>query len=356
MKPRFVSASFVLIFSSMLFTRVALAGTGQSSTSTAPHISNECRRELIHDFSSDLVYVRASFPMGRRGLTLKDGVVTPSGEELERMIAIYGPSVKPGDLVQITKIDIKDDHIRFEINGGPIRKKKWYQHIEVGTMGGTAPIAPSDPNANPRGTYLDLVFDHYVPELNPKQLKQLLDPVFDFNSKTRLEAYLETVPPKVKEAIKSHHVLVGMDQDMVIYAKGRAPKKIREKDQTGTEFEEWIYGEPPEDVEFVRFVGDEVTRVETMKVTGEKTVRTAKEVDLEKPTVAKDTEAPRPANAPTLRRPGEAPERSAPAGAAGTPPPMVSPPPSMPEPGQGSPPQWRAHLLNTQELTPESAP
>src|SRR5262249_33473195 len=133
-----------------------------------------------------------------------------------------------------------------------------------------------------------------------------------FNSKSRLEAYLDTVPPQAKEAIKAHHVLVGMNREMVTYAKGRPPRKTREKDKDSeVEYEEWIYGEPPEDVDFVRFIGDEVIRVETMKVNGEKAIRTEKEIDLqtEQPTVAKEADgeqAPRPANAPTMRRPGEA--------------------------------------------------
>ncbi len=71
------------------------------------------------------------------------------------------------------------------------------------------------------------------------------------------------------------------------------------------EYEEWIYGTPPQDVDFVRFVGEEVVRVETMKVDGQKTVRVEKEVDLGEATLAKKQPAERPANAPTLRRPGE---------------------------------------------------
>jgi hypothetical protein len=46
-----------------------------------------------------------------------------------------------------------------------------------------------------------------------------------------------------------------MNREMLIYAKGRPPKKIREKDGE-VEYEEWIYGEPPQDVDFVRMVGD----------------------------------------------------------------------------------------------------
>jgi hypothetical protein len=289
--------------------------------------------DLIRGFSDELIYIRSPFPMGKKGLTLKDGAVSPSGQELQQLMALWGPAVKPGDEARITNVVIKDDRIRFEINGGPIKKQKWYQHIEIGAGGGTAPVAPSDQNANPRGTYVDLVFDHYVPDLTPQKFKDLLRPVFDFDAKSAVEAYLDTVPPKVKEAIQNHQVLVGMNREMLIYAKGRPPKKIREKDGE-TEYEEWIYGEPPQDVEFVRLVGDEVVRVENMKVDGTKTLRTEKEVTLEpQPSVAKASDQPKPANAPSLRRPGEAgPERPMPSGSQGPPVLQPPPPPSNPTP------------------------
>jgi hypothetical protein len=274
-------------------------------SSPLPRMTSHTRMEMIRAFESELVYIRTQFPMGKKGLTLKNGNLSPSGIDLQRLIVTWGPSVKPGDQARISSIAIKDDRIHFEINGGPIKKQKWYQHIEIDGASGTAPLAPSDAKANPRGSYVDLLFDHYVPEMDASQLKHLLRPVFDFDSKSAVEAYLETVPPKVKEAIKNHQVLVGMNREMVIYSKGRAPKKIREKDGE-TEYEDWVYGEPPQDVDFVRFVGDEVTRVETMKVTGEKIVRVEKEVELTpQPTVAAASPTAPPANAPTLRRPGE---------------------------------------------------
>src|SRR5256886_4054720 len=159
-------------------------------------------------------------------ISLKDGKLSPGAEELQQMIAMWGPAAKPGDQARISDIQIKDDRIHFEINGGPVKKQKWYQRIEVGGMGGTTPVAPSDPNANPRGSYVDLVFDHYVPDFKPQQLKDLRRPVFDFDAKSAVEAYLETVPAPVKDAIKNHRVLAGMNREMVIYAKGRAPKKV----------------------------------------------------------------------------------------------------------------------------------
>ena len=193
-----------------------------------PRISKETREEIIHAFNAELVYIHTNFPMGKTGLKLKNGTVTPSGPELQRLMALWGPAAKPGDRARISDVVIKEDHIRFEINGGPIKKQKWYQRIQISGADASVPIAPSDPSANARGSFVDLYFDKYVPEMTGPELKQLLRPVFDFDSKSALEAYLETVSPKVKDAIKNHHVLVGMNHEMVIYAKGRPPKKVRE--------------------------------------------------------------------------------------------------------------------------------
>ena len=292
------------IFPLLLIAIVIGAVLAAAQNSPAPRISKETRQQIIHAFDAELVYIRTNFPMGKTGLRLKNGVVTPGGEELQRMMSLWGPAAKPGDQARISNVEIKDDHIRFEINGGPIKKQKWYQRIQIqGAGGATAQVAPSASNANPRGSFVDLYFDKYVPEMTGPELKNLLRPVFDFDSKSALEAYLESVPPKVRDAIKNHYVLVGMNREMVTYAKGRAPKKIREHNEQG-EYEDWIYGQPPQDVDFIRFVGDEVVRVETMKVDGQKTVRTEREIDLGQTAVA-EKKKERPPNAPTLRRPGE---------------------------------------------------
>jgi hypothetical protein len=298
-----------------------------------------------------MVYIRTTFPMGKTGLTLKNGTITPNGAELQRLMAVWGPAAKPGDLARISNVVIKQDRIHFEINGGPVKRQKWYQHVQVSAGSGGGTIAPSDESANAHGSFVDLCFDKYVPEITGPELKKLLRPVLDFDSKSGLEAYLETVSPKVKEAIKNHHVLVGMNHDMVIYAKGRPPKKIREHQsgvqdeaqgevQNQVEYEEWIYGAPPEDVEFVRFVGDEVVRVETMKVDGQKIVRVEKEVDLGT-AVAKKQEN-RAVTAPTLRRPGEEMPEPNPANPSSQPP--MAPPPPPPGTGTDPGPNWGRSL------------
>ena len=265
-------------------------------------MSVKTRQQILHVFNDEIVYIRTSFPMGKTGLKLRNGILTPSGTDLQQLMSLWGPAAKPGDQARITDVTIKTSYIRFEINGGPVKHGKWYQHIQIGGAQSATVTPGSGEPSNPRGSYVELYFDKFVPEMTGPELKQLLRPVFDFDSKSGLDAFLETVPPRVKEAITHHQVLVGMNQQMVVYAKGRPPRRVREQDGD-TGYEEWIFGTPPEDVEFVRFVGDDVVRVETMKIDGQKIVRTEKEVDADETTVAKKSD--HPGNAPTLRRPGE---------------------------------------------------
>jgi hypothetical protein len=287
------------------------------------------RIDIIRGMTAEMAFARKPFPMGKTGLKLnaETGAITPDGQALDAIMAAYGPSLKPGDRARITEVKIKDKSIIFEINGGPAKKKKWYEHIQVSGMGGTVqPGQPTD-DTNIRGSFVELAFDKFVPDLKPDEIKQLLDPVMNFSAKSATEAYLDTIPAQAKKAITDHKALVGMNREMVTYAKGRPPQKHREKDGD-VEYEEWIYGTPPQDVEFIRFVGDEVVRIETMQVDGQKVVRTDPEVVLQKeePEVAQGTpgqsptgdQAPGqaqpaatqdpnsgPVGRPSLKRPGE---------------------------------------------------
>src|SRR5262249_36509710 len=92
------------------------------------------------------------------------------------------------------------------------------------------------------------------------------------------------------------------------------------------EYEEWIYGQPPQDVVFVRFIGDEVVQVKIAKVGGELIVKTQKEVEvkdgvpslttLQASTSPQDEKAegqPQgPTHKPTLKRPDEQPDADSP--------------------------------------------
>jgi hypothetical protein len=267
---------------------------------------------LVRDLTAEHCFARATFPQGHKGLVIKHGVVTPSEAQITQLVWENGLAAKPGDKVVISNVLIQEKSIVLEINGGPQKKGKWYQHVQIGmggTTGGTG-VTPGGAPKESKGSEVTLDFDKYVPELTGDQVRQMLAPVLDFKALTQAEAYEKTLPPKVQDAIKNHQVLVGMDRDMVIYAKGRPPKKIRDKDEKGQEYEEWIYGSPPEEVDFVRFRGAEVARLEIMTVDGQKIVRTEREVDLPsaETEVAKKKSAEPSTPAPTLRRPGEQPE------------------------------------------------
>jgi hypothetical protein len=303
----------------------------------SPHMVRQTRFEIIRDFETQLVYSRTTFPMGTKGIQLRQGVISPNGGEMRTALAIWGPAIKPGDPAHISMVQIKDDHIHFEINGGPVHHQKWYQRVQISGAGGTVQAPQNNPQSNPHGSYVDLYFAKYVPEMTPEQLRDLLYPVLDFKARNKEQAYLDTVPPKVKEAIVAHNVLVGMNTEMVLHAKGKPPRKVRERDGD-IAYEEWIYGAPPADVDFVRIVNDEVVRVETMKIDGEKILRTEKEVILQPPAEqeakAKQEPEQHSGNAPSLRRPGED-SGEVPKPADGVSPMPPPPPPDIPQPGGG---------------------
>lgn len=268
--------------------------------------------QMIRLLNAEYVFVRKPFPIGEKGLVIKEsGDISPNETQLRQLLARYGSVAKPGERVQITNVEIKNKGILFEINGGPVKKAKWYQRIEIGAGGGTTPVAKG-PNQAAKGSFLLLEFKDHVPEMTLAELKEILKPVFDFTVKSAAQAYTESLPENVRNAIRDHKVLVGMSKEMVTYSKGRPPQRIREKDDKGQYYEEWIFGAPPQPTEFVRFMGDEVVRLEVMNVDGEKEIRTEREVKLEQPTAVQSAAqqplpGPKPGTkAPTLRRPGEA--------------------------------------------------
>ncbi|HEV3037704.1 MAG TPA: hypothetical protein VHA33_07965 [Candidatus Angelobacter sp.] len=246
------------------------------------HISDSTRFQLIQSLNAEFVRIRKILPVGDKSTILSvEGELKPSDARLHQLAMAYGAACHVGDRVKITNMAFKDKAVYLEINGGPKKKSKWYDHISVGMGGGGGMVGTPDPNqAQPTGAAITLEFKNHVPEMTIGELKQLLNPVFDFSVKSAAEVYLETLPPKVKEAITKHEVLVGMNRDMVIMAVERPSQKVREKDDKGEDCEEWIYGTPPKDVLFVRFKGDEVSQVKTMKVAGETVVKTEKEVDV----------------------------------------------------------------------------
>lgn len=292
---------------------------------TPSELDAKTRQELIRVLGSEQGFAMRPFPRGHKGLTLvANGDLNPAGEQYLSMVTQQGLCAKPGDRLVLTDIKIEHAKIIFDINGGPDVKHRFLRHVQLGTGPSMSPVVQGN-EQEATGARLTLAFKSHVPELTGAEVKALLAPLISFDVKTPIQAFTDTLPPKLKEAILTHHVMVGMSTDMVLFAKGQPQKKTREVEGQ-MPFEEWIYGTPPKDVEFIRINGNRVIRVEVAKVGETPVIFTQNEVEglmrtdgtplvaddssgrhkVEMGDVHKDPDRQAPDAPPSLRAPGEA--------------------------------------------------
>lgn len=223
------------------------------------------RADLLRSLLAEQGFAMRPLPRGHKGLTLvANGKLEPAGEAYLDMVTAQGITAKPGDRVVITDLKFDGDKLILMLNGGPDAKHRFLRHIQLGTGEVMNPVVQDSGDAA-TGARLTLAFKGHIPELTGAQVKALLTPLISFDVKTPIQAFTDTLPPALKNAILEHHVWVGMSTDMVMFALGQPQKKIRDMDGQ-MPFEEWIYGTPPEPVQFVRINGNRVIRVEIAKV------------------------------------------------------------------------------------------
>lgn len=228
-------------------------------------LGTKTRLELVRILQSEQGFAMRPFPRGHKGLTLiANGKLEPAGEAYLNMITAEGTSAKPGERVVITDLKFDRNKIVFVLNGGPDAKHRFLRHVELGSGNVMNPVVQTN-DEDPQGARLTLAFKERIPEMTGADVKALLAPLISFDVKTPIQAFTDTLPPQLKQAILEHHVLVGMSTDMVLFALGQPDSKTREMDGQ-MPFEEWIYGTPPKPVEFVRINGNRVIRLEVAKV------------------------------------------------------------------------------------------
>ena len=119
-----------------------------------------------------------------------------------------------------------------------------------------------DQQGEPAGSRITLVFPGLCSRVSHRRRSSSCWPrSFRSMSSRPSRPYTDTLPDALKQAILNHKVLVGMNTDMVMFAKGQPTSKSREMEGQ-MPFEEWIFGTPPEEVDFVRINGNRVIRVE----------------------------------------------------------------------------------------------
>ena len=273
------------------------------------------RRELIRDLEAEQGFAHRALPLGDTVTLMANGNMTPGGEAYKELIYKKGQSAGVGDRVEISTVTVKADRILLDVNGGRYLAHRFLRHIQIGDM----PIV--NPGGDVTGFRIALIFEGGVPEITAPEVKALLDPLIDFGVKTSNQAFANTLPDFLQDAIAHHDVLVGMNERMVLSAMGAPETKIREHEAgpDSPEYEDWMYGKVPETVHFVRIENDRVIQVKTAEMGKPIAVKTENEmqgyldpVDTHEIAMGDkaasndgDDQSDRESAPPTLREPGD---------------------------------------------------
>jgi len=221
----------------------------------------EDRVELTRGLTAEYANAKVLLPRSKKPLEFDARNGTFDKKAWTAMAKESGPAARSGDTVQVTKIELFDDHIVMQINGGFSGGQKWYRGVQVtGTMGNTVPLAQNNDSNAPGGTSIVVEFHKSIDGMKAVEIKKLMAPVLDFDRHSVTEIYAETLPPEIRQAIKDKHVTVGMDHDQVRMALGQPTHKERQP-KDGVDVEDWVYGTPPGKIVFVTFEGDKVVKV-----------------------------------------------------------------------------------------------
>ena len=242
---RFVGLALVLFLSSQL---------------RADKLSFDERLEIERGLEAEFATAKVMLPHSKKALVIhSDGQYDQHA--WTKALDEQGPAARLGDQVQITRVEIESNKILLEINGGS-RAGHWYDHVQVGMGGTTSPVGNRNGQGTANGSHLALVFPGSVPSLKAADIRQMLSPILDFEKHSAAEQYVDNLPEPIKKAIKEQKAIEGMDHDQVLLALGKPRNKSRETNADGDALEDWIYGEPPGRVTFVRFNEGKVVKVQ----------------------------------------------------------------------------------------------
>src|SRR5258707_13145302 len=104
-----------------------------------PKLTTQERVELIRGLSAEMATLKTLLPRSKKPLEVQSNGSFDK-KQWEEMTKELGPAGRVGDLVQITNVTLLGDRILLQINHGVRSGKKWYERVEVGMGGSTAPI------------------------------------------------------------------------------------------------------------------------------------------------------------------------------------------------------------------------
>jgi len=238
---------------------VVLAVVSARLDADSKKLTQDQRIEILRGLSSEYAKIKVVLPRSKKALEISsDG--TWDHDVWNAAFKELGPAGRVGDLIQVTRVVIDNDRIVLELNGGMKSGKRFLDHVQIGMGNSTTPVTGGPATNAPGGTTVALTFGGPIGEVTSAEIKKMFQPILDFEKSSVTENYVDTLPEPIKEAVKAKKAIEGMNRDQVILAVGRPVRKTRESKE-GTDYEDWIYGEPPGRVTFVTFTGDKVVKV-----------------------------------------------------------------------------------------------
>jgi hypothetical protein len=214
---------------------------------------------LVRDLSSEYAKAHIIIPRSSKPLGFNiDG--TWDKDEWRKAQIAAGAAARPGDQVQLTKVELQGDSILIELNGGLRNGRRFVDHVSVG-IGTPMPVTNGMSGQIRSGTAIEVHFHKPLESLTSQDVKKLLAPLLDFDERSATKIYSETLPPEVQHAIAEKRALEGMTREQVLLALGHPDHKYRETTKQGVDTEDWIYGTPPGKITFVTFGGPKVIKV-----------------------------------------------------------------------------------------------
>jgi hypothetical protein len=226
-------------------------------------VSQQARFEIQRTVLAEKVAARIAMPFGGDGIELTDSGTINEKKRAEQ-IEENGQSIETGKIVTITQISFDSKSIEIELDGGGKNKKSFLEHIQVGMGGGGGsvgrPVGNTDEELKKaKGSKIVLKFAGKVPsDLTPEQLRQLLSVALDFNKQNFMKTGVDALPAEFREAVLAKEARIGMDRNTVLMAMGSPDQRVREKDSTGANNEDWIYYGRGVRTTFVKFNEDNV--------------------------------------------------------------------------------------------------
>jgi len=210
------------------------------------------RFEILRVLIADNAAARIVMPLGGDGVRLSDtGLIDE--ERLSEELRENGRAITQGQVVEITDIGFGDEVIEVELDGGGKREGSFLDRIQFGIGDRTTPVREPDPTP-PHGSKIVLRFSDRTPQtLTVDELRALLSPVLDFNKQNFMDSGIESLPTEFQEAVRDKRVMIGMNRDTVIRARGRPNTRSRESTDDGVEQEIWMFDKPGFGADFLYF-------------------------------------------------------------------------------------------------------